>query len=208
MPDERNEEELILAELDDVLRSTLAVEPPPGFELGIRRHIAASHRGSRPYWWLAAAAAVAAVVMALPSPAKRERDRVRAVAAPTPNVPMVKEPTALEPAVNALPSPAKRERDRVRAAATRARTSPPEPEVLIAPEDAAALRRYVEAVEARSNAVLTASRINVMLEAQPLQLKAIETRSLEDLPRPKTTDSLAIAAEPVPNNTYVSGGGV
>lgn len=197
------EERRLVAEMDADLRGALSVEPGPGFERGVRARLAQRRPAPRVAFWLAAAAAVlvaALLVKSLSTPAPRTEPRT--AAAPTSAAPTA--PTAA-PSVPEHTQPAPDRTADAKAVRARARPerrperSPTIPEVLIAPDESAALARYQEALASRPIHVIS---ISVRHELVPL-----EVGTLDDLPRPKTFDPLARAEEPPSQDDNHSGGG-
>lgn len=89
--------------------------------------------------------------------------------------------------------------------------APPRAEVLIAPDVAAAFRRYCDALETqqvRIGSVAAPVELDMSLKVPLLQLKPLEVRALEELPRPTTRDALAESTLAATENNPLKGGGV
>lgn len=212
-----------LSTLDDVLRSTLAIDPSAGFEGRVRLRVAARRSWGQAAGWRWAVAGVAALallslVLRAPRPELHEAARAR----PAPPKDLREESTSPVPDTtrftrnqSADDTKAGREpsmtRVRPRPAPPGRRVAPADPEVLIAPDAAAALRRYRAGLATQRvyiSSLAPRTEADMMLQAPRSRLEPLRVHTLDDLPRPKTLSVRGEDESPATGGNAYKGGGM
>ena len=138
----------LAADIDGMLATALRVEPRNGFEERVRRHVQeANRRAPLPVRWIALGAGLAAAVTIVLLVRPRPDDRGGSVATVAPTMRATEAPAATP--TSTPPHEAAPARTRQSAAIPSHQTAHAdvEPEVLVVPEDAAALRRLGERLQ-------------------------------------------------------------
>ncbi|MEO8483347.1 MAG: hypothetical protein ABI634_14130 [Acidobacteriota bacterium] len=162
-------------EILDELRELMAVEPTPGFEARVRNEV--TRRAVRPTrpWWLAAAATCAVLVaivatrMQPPSESARRSTKTAPIASPATPAPGVSEKPAITPV-----------RVRLGRIAVKALPQRVEPEVLVPPDQAIALRKLMVAVREGRVVLAPVGNTDAPVVVEPLP--EISPVKVEELP--------------------------